>query len=176
VFVPTFPVYVSRTVDDDSFVEVALDESLRYLSDETNVDSRSYIERLMRERVHQPLFRAQVIRAYGTRCAMCRLHHGALLDAAHILPDTHPRGFPIVPNGLSLCKIHHAAYDANIVGVRPDLVVDIQPKVLAEVDGPMLLHGLQEMKGVRLTVPRARQLQPDPDRLEERYAEFQEAG
>ena len=26
-----------------------------------------------------------------------------------------------VRNGLALCKIHHAAFDANILGVRPDL-------------------------------------------------------
>ena len=175
VFVATFPVYVSRAADDDSFVEVALDEGIRYLPIDADHDSRSYIERVMRERVHQPIFRAQVIRAYGTQCAMCHLQHAALLDAAHILPDSHPRGYAIVPNGLSLCKIHHAAYDANIVGIRPDLVVDIQPKVLAEVDGPMLLHGLQEMQGVRLTVPRARRLQPDPVRLEERYQQWRDA-
>ncbi|MGI8867651.1 MAG: HNH endonuclease [Mycobacteriales bacterium] len=52
--------------------------------------------------------------AYETRCAVCRIGHRELLDAAHILPDTHPRGEPVVPNGLALCKIHHAAYDRNI--------------------------------------------------------------
>jgi hypothetical protein len=34
-----------------------------------------------------------------------------LLDAAHILPDGHPKGEPVVPNGLALCKLHHAAFD-----------------------------------------------------------------
>jgi len=34
-----------------------------------------------------------------------------LLDAAHITPDTHPEGEPIVSNGLSLCKLHQAAFD-----------------------------------------------------------------
>jgi putative restriction endonuclease len=81
-----------------------------------------------------------------------------------------------VPNGLALCKIHHAAYDRNIVGIRPDLVVEVQPRVLAEVDGPMLLHGLQEMRGVRLTIPRARHAHPDKARLEERYEEFRSVG
>jgi putative restriction endonuclease len=176
VFMPTLPVFIIRSEANEGFVEVALDEGLRFLAAEPDVDERSYVERLMRERIHQPLFRARVIHAYGTQCAMCRLHHGSLLDAAHILPDTHERGLPIVPNGLALCKIHHAAYDQNILGIRPDLVVDIQGKILKEVDGPMLLHGLQEMKGVRLTVPRGRALQPDPNRLEERYEDFLAAG
>ncbi len=50
---------------------------------------------------------------------MCRLKHVDLLDAAHILSDSDG-GQPVVTNGLSLCKIHHAAYDRGIVGVRPD--------------------------------------------------------
>jgi putative restriction endonuclease len=117
-----------------------------------------------------------VIRAYDVQCAMCRLKHAELLDAAHILPDTHERGLPVVTNGLSLCKIHHAAFDNNIVGIRPDLVVEIRPAVLLEHDGPMLKHGLQEMNGSVITVPQQRSLQPDPARLEERYAEFRAAG
>lgn len=33
----------------------------------------------------------------------------------------------------------------------------------------MLLHGLQGMAGVRLTLPRVVSARPDPTRLEERY-------
>jgi putative restriction endonuclease len=68
--------------------------------------------------------------------------------------------------------MHHAAYDQNILGVRPDLVVDVRSDILKEIDGPMLLHGLQEMAGVRLVRPRSRAARPDPERLEERYEEF----
>ena len=106
---------------------------------------------------------------------MCQLHHAELLDAAHIIPDGQPNGEPVVPNGLSLCKIHHAAYDRNLLGVRPDLVVEVTPKVLLEIDGPMLLHGLQEMAGSKLIIPRERGTQPDPDRLAVRYEEFRKA-
>jgi putative restriction endonuclease len=145
-----------------------------------NVDlawaERGYVLRLTKQRLHQPVFRTRVLRAYADTCAMCRLRHAELLDAAHILPDTHPQGLPVVPNGLALCKIHHAAYDMNIVGIRPDLYIEVQPKVLAEVDGPMLRHGLQEMSGMRIFVPRSRDSQPDRDRLEKRYDEFRAAG
>jgi len=41
-----------------------------------------------------------------------------------------------VPNGLALCKIHHAAFDMNILGIRPDHVVEIRTDVLEERDGP----------------------------------------
>ena len=92
-----------------------------------------------------------------------------------IIPDGQPTGEPVVPNGLSLCKIHHAAYDMNLVGVRPDLVVDVTPRLLAEIDGPMLRHGLQEMVGVQLLVPSRRIAQPDPQRLTIRYEQFRAA-
>src|SRR2546426_4130285 len=116
---------------------------------------RSYVTRLGKQRMHQQEFRQRVLRAYREQCAICRLRHTELLDAAHILPDTHPRGQPVVPNGLALCKLHHAAFDANIVGVRPELVIDVRHDVLAEIDGPMLRHGLQEMQGRKLFVPKS---------------------
>jgi hypothetical protein len=75
-----------------------------------------------------------VLRAYQQCCAICRLRHDELLEAAHILPDIHPFGEPVVPNGLALCKLHHAAFDANIIGVTPDLDVTVRLDVLQEID------------------------------------------
>jgi putative restriction endonuclease len=136
---------------------------------------RRYTRRLTLQRLHQVIFRPKVLRAYEARCALCRLGHAPLLDAAHILPDHHERGDPVVPNGLAMCKIHHAAYDANIIGIRPDRVVEVRHDVLTEIDGPMLRHGLQEMHGSAIFLPRARRDHPDPTRLEERYEQFRTA-
>jgi putative restriction endonuclease len=108
--------------------------------------------------------------------AVCRLHHEELLDASHILPDKHAQGEPWVCNGLSLCKLHHAAFDANIIGVRPDLVVEVREDILEEHDGPMLKHGLKECHERRLVVvPRQDELKPRKDFLEERYEIFRTA-
>jgi putative restriction endonuclease len=81
-----------------------------------------------------------------------------------------------VPNGLALCKIHHAAYDQRILGIRPDYVIEIHQRLLDELDGPMLRYGLQEHHGKPLMrLPRRRADLPDRDRLEERYAQFRAA-
>jgi putative restriction endonuclease len=117
-----------------------------------------------------------VLRAYQNRCSICRLGHQVLLDAAHILPDGHPRGEPIVPNGVALCKLHHAAFDRHILGIRPDYVVEVRPDILEEVDGPMLQHGLKGFAGQRLNVPRAEASRPRRDLLEERFEMFRKAG
>ena len=121
-------------------------------------------------------FRQRVLRAYQLTCAVCRLKHAELLDAAHILPDGHPQGEPIVPNGLALCKLHHAAFDTNIIGIRPDLILEVRKDVLAEIDGPMLQHGLQGMHGQTILVPDRAALRPRREFLDERYELFKRAG
>ena len=134
---------------------------------------RRYVTRMQLVRLHQASFRQRVIRAYRDACAICRLRRQELLDAAHILPDTIG-GEPSVTNGLALCKLHHAAFDRNIMGIRPDLVVEISTALLDEIDGPMLVHGLQGFHGSSLTVPNVVAQQPDPTLLEERYEVFRQ--
>jgi putative restriction endonuclease len=137
---------------------------------------RRYVTRLMQQRAHQSLFRHRVLNAYRRHCAVCRLQHDELLEAAHILPDGHPKGEPVVPNGLALCKLHHAAFDAHILGVTPNYSVEVRLDILEETDGPMLLHGLQGFHQKRLVVPHRQHLQPSREFLEERYALFRKAG
>jgi len=137
---------------------------------------RRYATRVHLQRLHQVGFRQKVLRAYQQACAICRLRHTELLDAAHIVPDGAERGLPIVSNGVALCKLHHAAFDRHILGVRPDLRVEISLKVLEEIDGPMLVHGLQGFHRMFLNVPSRREHQPDADLLAERYDLFRQAG
>ena len=136
---------------------------------------REYTTRAVMQRLHQQYFRRIVLKAYRNQCSICCLRHVDLLDAAHILGDRHPRGEPIVTNGLGLCKIHHSAFDANILGIDPDAVVHVREDVLDEVDGPMLLHGLQEVHESRLILPRAVDLRPNREFLAERFAAFRAA-
>jgi len=136
---------------------------------------RSYVTRLNKQRMHQQEFRQRILRAYREQCAICRLRHEELLDAAHILPDGHPRGEPVVPNGLALCKLHHAAFDRHVLGVRPDLTVELRPDVLREPDGPMLKYGLQGFQDTRLLLPRDPTLRPNLEFVEERYGMFRGA-
>jgi putative restriction endonuclease len=77
---------------------------------------------------------------------------------------------------MSLCKLHHAAFDGNLVGVRPDLVIEVAERVLEEEDGPMLRHGLQGLHGQTLHVPRRPQDRPAITALEHRYAQFRATG
>lgn len=173
-YTPIAPVYVVDDYPEERTFLVALDEAFRFMGDlrELTVAQRAYAVRLARQRLHQPAFRTRVLLAYETRCAMCRLAHGSLLDAAHIVPDGEENGFPTTPNGLALCKIHHAAYDQDLLGITPDYVVQLDRELLDEVDGPMLRHGLQAMHGQRLTLPRRPVDAPSRDLLAWRWERF----
>ncbi|WP_433435095.1 HNH endonuclease [Nonomuraea sp. CA-141351] len=177
LYLPFFPVWIVAVETEQSQVAVALDEAQRHLSVDgvTSEIERRYSQRITKQRLHQPVFRQRVIQAYESVCAMCHLRHRSLLDAAHIIPDREAHGVPAVSNGVSLCKIHHAAYDENILGVRPDYVIEVRADILKEIDGPMLKHGIQEMQNLKLKLPRRRADHPDPELLEERYERFRAA-
>jgi putative restriction endonuclease len=82
-----------------------------------------------------------------------------------------------VRNGLALCKIDHAAYHCHVLGIRPDLVVEIRADLLDEVDGPMLEHGLKGRHGQPLmALPAVRAERPDRELLDRRYTRFRTAG
>lgn len=137
---------------------------------------RRYATRLFRQRLHQTEFRERVVRAYQHHCAVCRLKRDELLEAAHIVPDADPLGAPVVPNGVALCNLHHAAFDRYLIGIRPDCVVEVRRDVLDDSDGPMLIHGLQGFHGTSLLLPRVPALRPDPVLLGVRYERFRQAG
>lgn len=179
LYQPIFPVFfIGEEPAQQQFV-VAHEQTLGLAVPDSPVEEhiRRYIIRETKQRLHQPVFRATVMRAYNTQCAVCALRHSPLLDAAHIVPDSLEQGIASVRNGLALCKIHHAAFDTRILGIRPDLVVQIRADLLDEIDGPMLEHGLKERHNQRLMVlPRARSEQPDRSLLEIEYERFLQAG
>jgi hypothetical protein len=87
-------------------------------------------------------------RPTGTSARSAALKEPRLLDAAHIVPDTDAAGEPAVTNGLSLCSIHHRAFDEDLVGISPDYEVRVHPRLLDDEDGPMLelLKGAHERR------------------------------
>lgn len=173
-YVP-YRVFIINDFPEQGYCLIAPDLSLVSASKSESVIERRYAERVMKQRLHQPAFRARVISAYGTKCAICRLKHGRLLDAAHITPDNENNSSTSVTNGLSLCKIHHAAYDTNILGIDPNYKVHINQAIMEETDGPMLQHGIKAMDQVHLLLPIKELDKPDRDRLEMRFNKFVEA-
>jgi len=174
---PVFPVYVSADDPARRMVTVTPGALRGSLDEPAPVPledplERRYAVRQTRVRLHQARFRGRVVPAYASQCAICRLKELRLLDAAHILGDVEG-GEPAVSNGLSLCAIHHRAFDQNLVGVSPDYVVHVSRRLREDEDGPMLdlLKGFHE---ALLLVPRRAADHPDRNRLDARFARFLE--
>lgn len=175
-----YPAYVTDDSPTELTFRVEVDVDVAVL-DPTQADvarrapAREYATRAVKVRLHQRRFRELVVRAYRQRCAICQLRKEPLLDAAHILEDRHERGLPEIPNGLALCKIHHSAYDLNILGVDPEYRVHVRDDVLREHDGPMLTWGLQKMDQVSLWLPRHDVEKPNREFLAVRFDRFKAA-
>ncbi len=136
---------------------------------------RRYALREVKQRLHQASFREAVISAYDGRCALSGLPELLLLDAAHIIADKDERlGQPIVPNGIPLSKIHHAAFDAQLIGIDRDYRIHVSDRLLRRRDGP-LLEALKGLDQSRIHLPARLKDRPDRDRLAARYEIFKAA-
>ena len=83
-------------------------------------------------------------------------------------------GQPVVPNGVPLSKIHHAAFDAHLIGIDPDYRVHVSDRLLSRNDGPML-EALKHLHHGRLYLPARARDYPDRDRLALRFEAFKAA-
>ena len=162
----------SVQVDDASSLLGDAEARGHLVAEDDSGPRRAYITATVQRRLHQVAFRQRVLHAYRQMCALCRLRHLELLDAAHITPDSAPEGEPHVSNGLALCKLHHAAFDSFFFTVTPDYRVEVRRSILLESDGPMLIVGLQQIDGQTIQLPSHTAQRPDQARLEKRYELF----
>jgi putative restriction endonuclease len=86
--------------------------------------------------------------------------------------DQYQLGQPVVSNGLPLTKIHHAAFDAHLIGVDADYRIHVSDRLLEIHDGPFLELSLKGIAGTLIQMPRRSEDRPDRDRLAVRFEQF----
>ena len=84
-------------------------------------------------------FRREIMRMYNYTCAVCQLRiltasGESVTEAAHIIPFSVSQNDD-VRNGISLCKLHHWAFDKGLISVSENYRVII-PRLI-ESDGPV---------------------------------------
>ena len=184
-YLATWPVYIIGDDQSNLTFKVGVDDAIPAFAYSANsiprqiaevADARhAYLTATVKVRLHQRNFREKVLAAYNSQCAFCRLKHRELLDAAHIIPDNLPESKSTIDNGVSLCKLHHSAYDSFILGVTPDYIIKVRKDILEEEDGPVLQHGLKGLHESRLILPSFKRQWPNKDALEWRYSRFTRA-
>lgn len=179
-YLAIFPVFIIGDMPEKLAFKVAVDDLSIIISPslavkEDNLLRRRYITSTIKIRLHQKSFRLRVIDAYRSQCALCKLKHFELLDAAHIIPDSEPISSSLIDNGISLCKLHHAAFDKYFLGINADYIIKVRKDVLDEIDGPMLQHGLKELHNRKIILPSAKNVWPNKDYLDWKFQKFKKA-
>jgi putative restriction endonuclease len=172
-----WPVYIAEWLGSELKARLAFAPPAFVQADEgaPSAPERRYGLRLVKQRLHQAVFREAVLAAYDGRCAVSGLPEPRLLDAAHIVADRDEQlGQPVVSNGLPLSKIHHAAFDANLIGIDPDFRIHVADELLSLNDGPMLEQGIKAVAGRIIRLPNRVADYPDCDRLAQRFELFRE--
>jgi putative restriction endonuclease len=171
IYTALYPVFIDG--DDPHSQRVHISVGAMQLGEPVHLVGieREYAFRETRVRLHQARFRGVVLPAYADQCAICRLKERRLLDAAHIRADASVDATAAVTNGLSLCTIHHRAYDQDLVGVDADYKVHVARRLLDDDDGPML-DLLKTFHGGRIEPPRRKPDWPDRELLAERFERF----
>ena len=171
-----FPTFISDW--DRNSLNVRLVFGLRQQKE--LISPRDHLERRyalheVKSRLHQATFREAVIAAYRGRCAISQFPEQRLIDAAHIISDKNEKlGQPIVPNGLPLSKIHHAAFDSHLIGIDTDYRLHVSERLLHQKDGP-ILEDLKQLDGKLLHLPVRSDDYPDRDRLALRFEYYKAA-
>ncbi|MEV8532109.1 phosphorothioated DNA-binding restriction endonuclease [Streptomyces sp. NPDC051211] len=97
--------------------------------DLTALDGAAYVPAQQKRRARRAGFAEEVLQAYAYACAFCGFD-GALgrnpvgLEAAHV--RWHSQDGPDeVNNGLALCSLHHTLFDLGVLGLLPDLRIQV---------------------------------------------------
>src|SRR6186997_818209 len=80
-------------------------------------------------------------------------------------------GQPIIQNGIPLSKIHHAAFDAHLIGIDADYRLHVSDRLLGLNDGP-ILEALKQLNGQPIHLPARKIDYPDRDRLAVRFEKY----
>lgn len=121
-------------------------------------DARVWAMRAVAQRRGQPLFRAQLLDAYGGGCAITGCTALEVLEAAHIVPyrgeHTHR-----VDNGLLLRADLHTLFDCQLLWITSEHTVELAPSLMAT--------DYAVFAGQPINLPDDRRSHPNPAHLAE---------
>ncbi|MFH1196277.1 MAG: HNH endonuclease [bacterium] len=124
-------------------------------------------------------FRQAVIESYDYKCAICGLKLASPdnlyweVEAAHIVPH-RAKGKDDIWNGISLCRLHHWAFDVGWVSLNENYVVLISPKFnslsweFGSIDSYRFLESLKD-NDKRILLPANSEIYPHQNSIKWHY-------
>lgn len=108
----------------------------------------------VKQRRGQDYFRDAVLNNFGGRCGVTQLAVRELLIASHILPwGTHIAERLNVRNGLSLSRLHDAAFDQGLITFDDSLCLVMSPRLKKELPQRAVAENFGAYAGQPLRLP-----------------------
>jgi len=154
-FRPEFFVDYAQSADRLHGQKGAIGDYLRMLNEvdaisDSDIDAiknpdRKEVVSAIKRKYRAADFRSRVLSAYGHRCAMCGVQLD-LVQAAHILPVAAEGSTDQTSNGVSLCSLHHTAFDMALVSFDETYKVEVSSAAISELEARRLLEGQRKFE------------------------------
>lgn len=159
---------------DDAELEVLPKEGVRVRKRPPTGPTESL--RTVKQRRGQEYFRDAVINNSGGLCCLTGLAVRELLIASHILPwGTHPEHRLNVRHGLSLSRLHDAAFDVGLIAFDGDLRMLLSPRLSTQLPQRTIAENFGAYAGETLRFPADAVLPEAKFLSEHRASRFQRA-
>ena len=149
-----------RSAEPDRDPSVDVDANAAAESLQMTDEEDQFVESRRRERDAQ--FVEAVREAYDRTCVVCGSRRETPdgrpeVEAAHVYPKAK-RGVDDVRNGVTLCRLHHWAFDAGWIAFSDDYKIIV--KDAPEREG---YYEFKQLEGTSLEFPGDRSIRPHPD-------------
>ena len=154
-----FPLSIHEDILQAAGIEFAVERSGHY-----ERSAKRKTAKRTRQHSRNPKFRANVLRAYEYRCAVCGFDvrpglQPVALEAAHI--KWHQAGGPDVEvNGLALCSLHHKLFDRGAFALSDKLEILVSDYAHGSAG---FYEWLMRFHGAKLNFPQRQTYYPGED-------------
>lgn len=131
------------------------------------------VERLVKTRVNQNVFRDIILATYNNKCCITGIATTNLLVASHILPWAKDKGNRLNPsNGLCLNALHDRAFDNYLITISPKYKVQISKRLAAQKENKAVVDNFLMYDGAEIALPE--RYMPEPKFLKQHNKVFAE--
>ena len=155
---------IQSVISEEQQISGFSKELLDYVQHDFSIELEEPIE--SEKKIREPGFRRTIMRIYDYTCAVCELqiltlNGESVTEAAHIIPFTKSNNDD-VRNGISLCKLHHWAFDRYLFSV--DEAYSVIVSELFSEQGPSEFQ-LSTLDGKGILLPNRNELYPAQEAL-----------
>ena len=150
---------IQSVISEEQQISGFSKELLDYVQHDFSTELEEPIE--SEKKIREPGFRRTIMRIYDYTCAVCELqiltlNGESVTEAAHIIPFNKSNNDD-VRNGISLCKLHHWAFDRYLFSVDESYIITVSN--LMTEKGPTEWK-LTTLNGKGILLPKLEELYP----------------